>query len=400
MQKTIEIAIAASEQSNWSLVSQCLQQLPLEPSNLKPPLLKKAIELALQVLKESDFHQRWDVAKLLPKLGKEAIAPLIEILEDEAADLETRWFVARILSEFDDPTCIVALVKLLRQTEEEELSLVASQALATIGTSAVEALSGLLKDADSRLLAVHALAQIRRSEIVEPLLEVVDDRISEIRATAIEALGSFHEDRIVPLLLKALKDTASAVRKEAAITLGMRAQMDSQFDFVEHLQPLLYDLNLEVCQQAAIALGRMGTDDAAVALFPVLQSPVTPIGLRLTVVRALSWIETPLALSYLQAGLRLGEAEVCREIITVLGRQESPELKLKAAQILIEFFRSQEPIVQQTQIKQALAMSLGELGQTDAIALLDALAEDAERIVRLHAIAAVKKFPRTEAGLS
>jgi HEAT repeat protein len=45
-------------------------------------------------------------------------------------------------------------------------------------------------------------------------------------------------------------------------------------------------------------------------------------------------------------------------------------------------------------------MSLGELGQTDAIALLDALAEDAERIVRLHAIAAVKKFPRTEAGLS
>jgi HEAT repeat protein len=391
MRKILQNAIAATQEGNWLSVNQSLQQLSLSPLNESER--KQVIDLALQVLKESDFHQRWEVAKLFPKLGKIAIAPLIEVLEDEVADIETRWFAARILSEFDDPTCIVALVKLLEQTEEEELSLVASQALANIGSSAIEALRSLLKEPESRLLAVQALAQIRRLDIIEPLLEVVNDPNATIRAIAIEALGSFHDERLLPVLIEALKDPASRVRKEAAIALGMRVQMRSKFNLVEHLKPLLYDFNLEVCQQAAFALGRMGTDDAAQALFLVLKSPATPVILKLILVRALSWIETSQALTELQAGLHLGDLEVCQEIVTVLGRKESAELKSQATQILIEFFRSGEPAVGQPQIKQALAMSLGELGQKEAIDLLLDLAEDSDRTVKLHAIAALKKFP-------
>ncbi|MBF2019510.1 MAG: HEAT repeat domain-containing protein [Hydrococcus sp. C42_A2020_068] len=391
MQKILQNAIAAIQEDNWASVNQCLQQLLLSPLNKSER--KQVIDLALQVLKESDFHQRWEVAKLFPKLGSEAIAPLITILENETTDLETRWFAARILSEFDEPSCIVALVKSIEQTEEEELSLVASQALAKIGSSAIQALIGLLKEPETRLLAVRALAQIRRSDIIEPLLEVVNDPNPEIRAIAIEALGSFHDECILPVLIKALKDPASSVRKEAAISLGMCIQIGSQFDLVELLKPLLYDLNLEVCQQAAMALGRIGTDEAAQALFLVLKSPATPVVLKLTLVRALSWIETRQALTYLQQGLRLGDVEVCQEIVTVLGRKESAELKGKATQILIEFFHSQKPAVQQPQIEQALAMSLGELGQTEAIELLLNLAEDSDRTVKLHAIAALKKFP-------
>ncbi|OKH18373.1 PBS lyase [Hydrococcus rivularis NIES-593] len=392
MQKILQNAIAAIQEGNWSSVNQCLQQLLLSPLNKSER--KQVIDLALQVLKESDFHQRWEVAKLFPKLGREAIAPLITTLENETTDLETRWFVARILSEFDEPSCIVALVKLLEQTEEEEeLSLVASQALAKIGSSAIQVPIGLLKKPETRLLAVRALAQIRRSNIIKPLLEVVNDPNPEIRAIAIEALGSFHDEGILPVLIEALKDPASSVRKEAAIALGMRAQMGSQFDLVELLKPLLYDLNLEVCQQAAMALGRIGTDEAAQALFVVLKSPATPVILKLTLVRALNWIETLQALTYLQQGLRLGDVEVCQEIVTLLGRKESAELKGKATQILIEFFHSQKPAVQQPQIQQALAMSLGELGQTEAIPVLLNLAENSDRTVKLHAIAALKKFP-------
>lgn len=392
MLKPLEIAIAAVRESNWSLASQCLQQLS-SSTQLNASEQQQAIELAVQVLKGGDFNLRWDVAKVLPKLGKASIATLIEILEDETADLEIRWFVARILSEFREPTCINALVKLLQQTEDEELSLVCSQALANMGVSAIEALEPLLKEPESRLLAVQALAQIRRTDIIEPLLKVVCDPMAEIRAIAIEALGSFHDQRIIPILIEALTDPVAVVRKEAAIALGMRTDLDGQENLVEQLKPLLYDFNPEVCQQTAIALGRLGSDDATQALLAILKSSATPVTLKLTVIRALSWIETPQASICLQEGLHSGEAEICQEIVTVLGRKELPELKKQAAQILIEFFDASAVVVEQPQIKQALAMSLGELGQTDAIDLLLKLAEDNEQIVRLHAIAALKKFP-------
>jgi HEAT repeat protein len=398
MQHNLQLAIAATDEGNWSLFNQYLQHLPTEANNshllhLDESDRKQVIDFALRILNESDFQQRWEIAKLFPKLGQDAIAPLIVILEDKTADLETRWFAARILSEFNDPKCVIALVKLLQQTEEEELSLVSSQALANIGISAVEALSGLLEEPESRLLAVQALAQIRRSDTIKPLLSVVSDTVVEIRAIAIEALGSFHDECVVPVLIAALKDNAATVRKEAASALGMRADVRSQFDLVERLKPLLYDFNIEVCQQAAIALGRMGTDEAADALFLVLKSPATPIWLKQSVIRALSWIETSLALTHLQSGLHLGDVEVCQEIVAAFARKESTALKSQATQILIEFFHSPSSLAREPKIKQALAMSLGELRQTDAIAIITTLAEDEDRIVRLHAIAALKKIP-------
>ncbi len=398
-------AIAASQQENWSLLTQCLQQLPLEKEGEKLPPLAESTwvqirELALQVLQAGDFQQKWDVAKIFPKLGKPAIASLIEILEDEAADVETRWFAGRILSQFDDPACVFALANLLQETEEEELSAMASQALANIGISAVAALRELLADCDSRLLAVQALSQIRRSDVVEPLLAVVNDPSPEIRATAIEALSSFHDERILAVLLQGLQDLSVPVRKEAAIALGLQLsayesspQEQLRHQFVEQLKPLLYDFSLDVCLQTAIALARMGTDEAAEALFPVLKSPATPLVLKLQLVRSLGWIDTVQALHYLQAALRWGDRDVCREIVMVLGRKEPPELKRRASEILLDFLASRQKAASHLPIKQAVVISLGELGEAEGIPILQQLADDPDQTVRLHAIAALKKFP-------
>ena len=377
-------ATTAAQQQQWALVNQYLQQLSLEPGSLQSE--EEAIALAVQVLLEGDFQQRWDTAKLLPKFGQGAIAPLIEILEDEEAELESRWFAGRLLSEFDDPNAIMALTELLRQTEDEELSLMAAQALANIGSTAVEALAGLLFEETTRLLAVQALAVIRRSETIAPLLTVVDDPSPQIRAIAVEALGSFHDPRIPPVLIHKLGDLAATVRKEAVIALGMRSDLTTELNLVNHLQPLLYDFNLEVCRQAAIALGRMGSDQAAEALFGVFTSSATPATLKIDAVRALSWIETMTALEYLGEGLQRSEAD--QEIIVLLGRKTLPPLKAKATQILIDFFQS----VQSPQLKQSLAMSLGELGEPLAMNTLLALSEDAQQSVRLHARAALHKF--------
>ncbi|MEO0842596.1 MAG: HEAT repeat domain-containing protein, partial [Cyanobacteria bacterium J06643_5] len=137
-----------------------------------------------------------------------------------------------------------------------------AQALAKIGQPAVNGLIELLKDEKSRLLAVKSLAQIRRSEVIEPLLSVVEDSVAEVRVTAIEALGSFHQKRLIPVFIQALKDTDFSVRKEAIIALKMRGYLEEEFDLVNHLQPLLYDMNSQVCQQAILAMGCMKNEAA------------------------------------------------------------------------------------------------------------------------------------------
>jgi HEAT repeat protein len=366
MSNVLEQATAAAEQRNWSLLNHCLQQLPLGKTATHPevgasPLnerdLEQVLNWALDVLDAGDFQERWEVAKVIPKLGERAIAPLIEILEDDEADLEMRWFAARILGELNAPTAITALVDLLKTAEDEDLAEMAATALSNLGNSAIDALSDLLSDPESRLLATRSLAQIRRPEIIAPLLSVIRDSEVVVRSTAIEALSSFHDSRIPPVLLEALNDPAAVVRKEAAIGLGLRSDLREELDLLNRLKPLLYDFNPDVCQQAAIALGRLGTDEAAVALFNVLKSPATPVPLQIDFIRALGWVGSAKTLDYLQQALTITSVECVLEVVRVLGRVEQPILKTKAAQILIDFLNSQHPVRQVDTVKQAVAQA-------------------------------------------
>ena len=402
MSNVLEQATVAAQQGNWSLLNQHLQHLPLgenatdaatESAPLNDTDLEQVLNLALDVLEAGDFQERWDVAKLFPKLGAIAIAPLIEILQDDEAELELRWFAGRILGGFNHPTVITTLVDLLKTAEDEELSTMAAAALASLGDSAVEALTGLLADPESRLLATTSLSQIRRSEIIAPLLSVVNDPQVSVRSTAIEALSSFHDPRVPPVLLNALDDPAATVRKEAVIGLSLRSDLGEELDLLNRLKPLLYDFNREVCQQAAIALGRLGTDEAADALFEVIKSPATPVPLTYDFIRALGWVGTAKSLDYLQQALAHVSVECVVEIVRVLGRLEKPALKTKAAQILIDFLNSEHPARQVATVKQALAQAWGELGEVAAIDGLIGLLADPVDSVRLHAIAALKNFP-------
>ena len=398
--KTIEQGLQAAQQRNWLLVTRYLQQLPLNSKKstsikLAPTIWEKGFELALSVLFYGDFQQRWEIAKIIPRLGKKVVHPLIAILEDDEVDLEIRWFVSHILGEFNDPAIVIALVQLLQQTEQEELALVAAQTLAKIGTSAIDALSKLLVKEDYRLLSVQALAHIRSVESINPLLTVVQDPNPEIRTIAIETLGSFRDERIIPILLQALTDTAATVRKEAVIALGFRRDLATKLHLVAQIEPLLYDLNLEVCQQAAIALGRISDQKSMAALFKVLKSPLTPVSLKRSVVRALSWNSSELSLNYLQQALFIEEEEICQEIIAVLGRLTETRLKARATQIIVDFWHSAKGQVSKPLLKQKLAMALGILGQQEAILPLQQLSQDPEESVRLHAIAALKKLEIT-----
>ena len=350
------------------------------------------LEQTLIIFQEGDFQTRWHIAKTFSQFGEQAIPPLIAILEDKRAELEQRWFAARILAEFSHPQVLSALVNCLKTTEEEELSEVVAEALAKLGKSSLHILSNLLSQPESKLLATSCLAHIRSSQVITPLLTVVEDENAEVRAIAIEALSSFHDSRVPPVLIAALEDYTAGVRKEAVIGLGMRADLAEELDLFSHLQPLLWDLNLEVCQQTAIALSKLGTEAAATALFTVLQSKTTPVPLQITIIQALGWMETPTSLAYLQKNLSGVTEKSALEIIRVLGRVESRELKEIAGEILLNFFNSHPAISSKTLIKQALAHAWGQLVPINTREALMKLKQDPEASVRLQAIAALKHF--------
>jgi HEAT repeat protein len=388
-------AQAAHDAADWSGVLQCVQQLILGENAKDPEIVKNQeylLELSLSILEMGDFQQRWEIAKVFVRLGNVAITPLIDILEDEDAS-ELRWYAVRILGDLKNPIAIASLVELLKTTEDEELKAIAAAALGQIGQSAITAFSELLASEDTRVLAVRSLSYIRQPEIITPLLSVVQDPLVEIRAIAIEALSSFHDPRIPPILLNALTDVAAAVRREAVLGLSVRTDLHQELDLVRKLQPRLYDFNLEVAQAAAVALSRIGSDEAAQHLFLVLISPQTSIKLQIEIIRALSWMKTSSSLEYLQQAFdQLSSQTLWLEIVTVLGRVSGSTLTAKATGILLSIVRSQHPAVEIASIKSAIALSLGQLGNIEAIEPLISLLTDNNEVVKLHIVAALKNL--------
>lgn len=397
---TLAQAIAAIPYSDWPLMLQYLQDLPIRRGkrdlwDISGEEWEKAQKIGLELLEKGDFSTKWEVCKLYRRLGDEAIAALGDLLTTETTEDQCCWFVLRLLGDFDHLDSILILVKFLYESEDEELLSIAYQSLVKIGKSAIEALGVLINESEHRLLGVKALAQMRHPQTIPYLLRVVHDPSAEIRTLAIEALGSFRDPEILEILLGGLTDPASSVRKEVVIALALAVEaypQISRVQMINFLKPLLYDVNLTVSQQTICALGRIGDNEAAEALFPLLKSPATPNVLKYDVVRALSWMNIASALDYLEEGLRWNDEMVCQEIISVLGRNQVPALQVKASQIIVDFYYSQAKSLNSRNLKRLIAFSLGELRQTTALDCLTALSEDQEPTVKLHAMAAINKL--------
>ncbi len=381
-----------------------------------------SLEANLLILRTGDFQSRWEAAKLLPSFGEAAIVLLIDLLQEAATeeeDWELCWFIARILGELKHPATIDSLLNLLQVTQDREIVTMAATALTQLGPSAIPPLAQLLTQNSKRSIAIEALAQIQHPDVVPLLLEAVHDSLPEIRVAAINALSHFYSPSVNAALLSALKDTHAQVRRAAVNGLGIQAsqlakqsidrQQDSSFDasqLVQALEPLLWDLNLEICSQTAIALARIGNVDAVSRLAEVLQSAHTPQLLRVEIIRALAWIGNVPALDPLQQFLDQIAVEgrsakpdaeallnqLALEVIAVLGRLELPEAQQSATKILLNLLQTSHPIGQLPRGKQQIALSLGQLGQAEAITALIQLLADVDMGVRFHAIAALKQL--------
>lgn len=412
---TVESLITEAQISinshNWSLavtllekISQIISRQSLSADTEQP--LKTLIDLAIAVLEKGDFATRWDVAKLFPRWGETAIAPLLEILENDHLDTEYRWFVARILANFSPATVIPALTKLMQETTDEELQVISSQSLANLGKEAIDTLSDLLTNTETRLFATEALGQIYSPLTIAPLLTVIDDPNPHIRQRAIASLINYPDPRIPPILIKAVEDKSSMVRKEAVIGISLNIQsLSTIVDLPALLQPLLGDINLEVGCQTIGCFGKIATTEAIQILYELLPISYVPEQLKLEVIRTLGWIPTNTALQYLEKALYLYQDDhnnqepnnttdylFVKAIIHSFGQVNLSNLQAIATDILLRFVQSDHPALLQPEVRQSLVLTWGYLGDNRTIDYLILFLADENARVRLHCLAALQKL--------
>ncbi|MEL6468483.1 MAG: HEAT repeat domain-containing protein [Cyanobacteria bacterium J06623_4] len=385
---------------------------------LSEHLLKKAVDQALETLKEGDFHSRWDSAKQFSRqfahLGDRTVPHLIRHLRSQS-DPDIQWFLIRILSQVGRSEMIDAVVEAiahsLLSSPNEDIQIEAGKALTSLGPGAITTLSRLLATdipIEQRLLAARALSHIRRSATIDPLLSIATDLDPQLRVIATEALGSFHSPKVTPILLNALKDEP-AICTEAIRALGRRRDLLGSIDLVSPLKKCLFAADEAIARESAIALGRLGDESAANALGYILTQPIAA-SVKVAAVRALAWLGTPVTIALLTEAfenddsLRIVPA-VTREIAKALGQTRSLSLKPQAARPLIIWMQVQQPTAPNSAIdrmpdempdtamlKQAVVSALARLEQLEAIdCLIPALADPDPRI-KMHVLSALNQI--------
>lgn len=394
------------------------QMPPHNHTSPKAAEAERQIEAAIAQLTAGDFHSKWDNTKQfneqLAQWGDRPIPYLIRRLAS-STDTENQWFLVRVLAQFDHPAVVEALAQLLVTTPAEDLQLEVIKALTKLGNSAIASLTDLL-DPDQplqrRILAAQALARIRRSATISPLLSIAADADPQLRAIAIEALGSFHDPRITPVLLAALDDIPP-ISTEAIRTLGRRVDLLATVDLIGPLRRCLRHEEEDVARESAIALGRLGGTAAAIPLGEMLTQPA-PTAVKIAAVRALGWMNTPSAINNLATAfgcdVPMVMPAVKQEIAKSLGQTRSAQLKATAAQPLLTWIRSIHPVRPSAPeaplspaafgIKQAVISAIARLsfhsGSAAAVDSLVPLLGDADSRIRLHALSALKQIdPRS-----
>ncbi len=349
-------------------------------------------EKTLDDLLNGDFQQRWQSVKTIAEIGEVAIAPLMELMQDEDLDWDLRWFAARALGQFPRPSVVTALLDVLRTTSDDEMRAIATTTLGQFGTMSIDALTQLMQHPQHRLLAVQSLAGIQHRDAMVPLLRAAIDECPTVRQVAIEALGNFRTEQVAIALQQALHDPSADVRQSALVALGRQVDRLDALNVTECVAPHLWDECLPVCEAAARTLGRLGTEAAIAHLADVLRSPHSPDELKQIVVQALGWKPQPTTVTMLRSIKDQVSQPVQLDMIVVLARMTAPTLKPQAGKALTDWLSQCLSETGANDIKQSLALALAELQVISARSILHRLTTDPDDRVAVYATAALRQL--------
>ena len=202
---------------------------------------------------------------------KDEIDIQIDLLND--ADWVVRREAIITLGEMGDERCIEPIVRCLPDGDWQVRE-AAIEALAMIGSPAVELLLRYVRDYDARKPAIKTLGKINDERVLEPLITMM--RSDEFKDDATWALAELGKPA-VGRLLELLKDPDEGTRKQAILALGEIKDSSCVDSLIERLQDTDWFTRLS----AASALEKIGDPRGREAVKPLLKDPDLVVRLRI-----------------------------------------------------------------------------------------------------------------------
>ena len=213
---------------------------------------------------------------------KDEIDIQIDLLND------SDWVVQReaviTLGEMGDERCIEPLVRCLRN-DEWRIRDAAVEALANIGSPAVEMVIRYLRDWDARKDAIKTLGKINDERVLDPLISML--RIDEFKDDATNALAELGQPA-VERLTECLTDKEEFVRKQSILALGRIKDPSAVDSLIEKLK----DEDWYTRIIAAAGLEQIGDPRGREALKPLLKDPDLVVRMRIERI-LMAWKKQP-----------------------------------------------------------------------------------------------------------
>ncbi|HNP61144.1 MAG TPA: HEAT repeat domain-containing protein [Nitrospirales bacterium] len=209
------------------------------------------------------------------ELVEEQVKDEIDIQIDLLNDPE--WVVRReavtTLGEMGDERCIEPLVRCLRDGDWQVRD-AAVEAIAMIGSPAVDLLLRYIRDYDARKSVIKALGKINDERVLDPLISMLhNDEFKDDATWALAELGQ----PAVGRLLECLKNQDEVIRKQAILALGEIRDSSS----VDLLMEGLQDPDWFIRLSSAAALEKIGDPRGREAIKLLAKDPDLVVRLRI-----------------------------------------------------------------------------------------------------------------------
>lgn len=337
---------------------------------------------AVKLLLRFGLHEpsaRFAVRDAILKIGRPAVAALLEILEsDNDTDLKPDAIV--LLGRLKSERAAKPLVELLASGRAPELRGPIAEALGLIGDErSLSAVIPLLKDPDDRVRAQAAatLSRIPHAQSLRALLQGLQDPHEDVRKRCAAALGDIGDPRAGSALIALLNDPHQETRIAAAEALG-RIGDDRA---VPALISMLADEDESVVQKAILALRKIQDPQSTRPLLQLLQHPSHRV--RQKAAESLGAI---------------GDAVVAEQLEPLLKHDRSEEVRAAAAKALgaIRDPGSVDALLNAVHdlmsVRTKAVAALGEIGDEAAVPMLLTLLRDPIEEMRYHAALALAEI--------
>jgi len=217
---------------------------------------------------------------------EEATDPEEEFVEEHVKDEidiqidllnDSDWVVRReaiiTLGEMGDERCVEPLVRCLPDGDWQVRE-AAIEAIAMIGSPAVDLLLRYVRDYDARKPAIKTLGKINDERVLDPLISFM--RNDEFKDDATWALAELGEPA-VGRLLELLKDSDETTRKQAILALGEIKDASCVDALIERLKDADWFTRLS----AASALEKIKDPRGREAIKPLIKDPDLVVRLRI-----------------------------------------------------------------------------------------------------------------------